>query len=197
MLAPAFADPVRGSQAVFRSVMDAMARPGTIVETGGLAQAPHPLGLAAAAVALTLIDYETPVWLDPALAQSGEVAAWLRFHTGARLADDPGRAAFGFIADPLRMPRLEAFSQGSMEYPDRAATLVLQVERLSDDGGFCLSGPGVRGSRSLSASPLPADFAARMRANRALFPRGVDIVLACATTLAALPRSVHVAAEQS
>ena len=197
MLAPAFADPVRGSQAVFRSVMDAMARPGTIVAAGGLAQAPQPLGLVAAAVALTLIDYETPVWLDPALAQSPEVAAWLRFHTGAPLTDDPRQAAFGFIADPPRMPPFQAFSQGSMEYPDRAATLVLQVERLSDDGGFWLSGPGVRGSWALSAAPLPADFAARMRANRALFPRGVDIVLACATTLAALPRSVHVATERS
>src|SRR5215475_8524272 len=105
MLAPAFPDPVRGSQAVFRCVMDAMARPGTIVVTGGLAQAPQPLGLAAAAVALTLIDYETPVWLDPTLAQSPEVAAWLRFHTGAPLTDDLRRAAFGFIADPPRMPR--------------------------------------------------------------------------------------------
>jgi alpha-D-ribose 1-methylphosphonate 5-triphosphate synthase subunit PhnH len=197
MLAPAFADPVRGSQAVFRSVMDAMARPGTIVATGGLAQAPQPLGLAAAAVALTLIDYETPVWLDPTLAQPTDVATWLRFHTGAPLTDDPRHAAFGFIADPPRMPRFEAFSQGSMEYPDRAATLVLQVERLSDDGGFCLSGPGIKGSSALSASPLPADFAARMRANRVLFPRGVDIILASATTLAALPRSVHVATEQS
>jgi len=197
MLAPAFADPVRGSQAVFRSVMDAMARPGTIVATGGLARAPQPLGLAAAAVALTLIDYETPVWLDPALAQSREVAAWLRFHTGAPLTDDPRQAAFGFIADPLRMPRFEAFSQGSMEYPDRAATLVLQVERLSDNAGFCLSGPGIRGSRALSAAPLPADFAARMRANHALFPRGLDIILASATMVTALPRSVHVATEQS
>ena len=197
MLAPAFADPVRGSQRVFRSVMDAMARPGMIVVIAGLAQAPQPLGLAAAAVALTLIDYETPVWLDPALAQSTEVAAWLRFHTGAPLADDPRQAAFGFIADPSRMPRFEAFSQGSMEYPDRAATLVLQVERLSDNGGFWLSGPGVRGSRALNASPFPADFAARMRANRALFPRGVDIILAAATMVAALSRSVHVATEQS
>ena len=95
------------------------------------------------------------------------------------------------------MPQFEAFSQGSMEYPDRAATLVLQIERLSDNGGFCLSGPGIRGSRALLASPLPADFAARMRANRALFPRGLDIILASDTMLAALPRSVHVAAEQS
>jgi len=182
---------------VFRSVMDAMARPGTIVVTGGLSQAPQPLGLAAAAVALTLIDYETPVWLDPALAQSPEITAWLRFHTGAPLTNDPRQAAFGFIADPPRMPPFEAFSQGSMEYPDRAATLVLQVERLSENGDFCLSGPGIRESRALSAAPLPADFAARMRANRALFPRGVDIILASATKLAALPRSVHVAAEQS
>jgi len=197
MLAPAFADPVRGSQRVFRSVMDAMARPGTIVAAGGLAQAPQPLGLVAAAVALTLIDYETPVWLDPALAQSTEVAAWLRFHTGAPLADDPRQAAFGFIADPPRMPPFEAFSQGSMEYPDRAATLVLQVERLSDNGGFWLSGSGIRGSRALSASPLPADFAARMRANRALFPRGLDIIVASATMVAALPRSVHVATEHT
>jgi alpha-D-ribose 1-methylphosphonate 5-triphosphate synthase subunit PhnH len=193
MLAPAFADPVRASQAVFRSVMDAMARPGTIVPIGGLAQAPQPLSLAAAAVALTLGDYETPVWLDPALAQSPEIAAWLRFHTGAPLTDDPHQAAFGLIADPSQMPPFESFCQGSMEYPDRAATLVLQIERLSNNGGLCLSGPGIRGSRTLSAAPLPADFAARMRANRALFPRGVDIVLASATKLAALPRSVHVA----
>jgi alpha-D-ribose 1-methylphosphonate 5-triphosphate synthase subunit PhnH len=170
-----------------------MARPGTIVPIGGLAQAPQPLSLAAAAVALTLSDYETPVWLDLALAQSPEIAAWLRFHTGAPLMDDPRQAAFGLIADPPQMPQFESFCQGSMEYPDRAATLVLQIERLSNDGGLCLSGPGIRGSRTLSAAPLPADFAARMRANRALFPRGVDIVLASATKLAALPRSVHVA----
>src|SRR5258708_10778225 len=117
MLAPAFTDPVRGSQAVFRSVMDAMARPGTIVATGGLAQAPQPLGLAAAAVALTLIDYETPVWLDPALAQSSEAAAWLRFHTGAPLTDDPRRAAFRCISQPPPLPPCQTFCPRSMEYP--------------------------------------------------------------------------------
>jgi alpha-D-ribose 1-methylphosphonate 5-triphosphate synthase subunit PhnH len=196
VLAPAFVDPVHASQAVFRAVMDAMAHPGSIVSIGGLALTPQPLGLAAGAVALTLLDYETPVWLDPALAQSPEVVPWLRFHTGAPLTDDSHQAAFAIIGDPPRMPQFEAFSQGSMEYPDRATTLVLQIERLSGSGGFWLSGPGIRERRALFASPLPADFVARMRANRALFPRGLDIILATGTMLAALPRSVHVAMEQ-
>ena len=193
MVAPAFADPVRTSQAMFRAVMDAMAHPGSIVATCGLARAPQPLGLAAAAVALTLFDYETPVWLDAALAQSPEIAGWLRFHTGAPCAHEPHQAAFAIIADPSRMPQFDAFSQGSMEYPDRAATLVLQVECLAADAGLRLSGPGIRGSCALSAALLPADFATRMRTNRALFPCGVDIILASDTMLAALPRSVHVA----
>jgi alpha-D-ribose 1-methylphosphonate 5-triphosphate synthase subunit PhnH len=199
MLAPAFADPVLSSQAVFRAVMEATARPGTIhaAGTGTDATAPAPLGKAAAAVALTLVDYETPVWLDPALAQAADLAAWFRFHTGAPLVADPGRAAFAFIAAPQAMPEFEAFAQGSMEYPDRAATLVLQVDRLETAGATALrlSGPGIRGIRTLAATPLPTDFAARLRANRALFPRGVDIILAAGATLAALPRSVHVNAE--
>ena len=94
------------------------------------------------------------------------------------------------------MPPFEAFSQGDMEYPDRAATLVLQVERLSGGAGFWLSGPGIREGRALFASPLPADFVARMHVNRALFPRGLDIILATSTMLAALPRSIHVAMER-
>jgi alpha-D-ribose 1-methylphosphonate 5-triphosphate synthase subunit PhnH len=74
---------------------------------------------------------------------------------------------------------------------------VLQVERLAEGDGFRLSGPGIEGSRMLSASPLPPDFADRMAENRALFPRGVDIVLTCGRLLAALPRSVHLSTERA
>jgi alpha-D-ribose 1-methylphosphonate 5-triphosphate synthase subunit PhnH len=38
---------------------------------------------------------------------------------------------------------------------------------------------------------LPPGFAGRMAENRALFPRGLDIILTCGRRLAALPRSVH------
>jgi alpha-D-ribose 1-methylphosphonate 5-triphosphate synthase subunit PhnH len=197
MLAPGFSDPVLASQAVFRTVMEAMARPGSVATVDAAVAAPAPLGIAAAALALTLLDFETPVWLDPTLAEASDIGGWVKFHTGAPLATDPGACAFAFIADPARMPDFESFCRGSVEYPDRSTTLVLQLEQLSEGDGFRLSGPGVNGARMLSAAPLPPGFADRMAANRALFPRGVDIILACGRLLTALPRSVHLTKERA
>jgi alpha-D-ribose 1-methylphosphonate 5-triphosphate synthase subunit PhnH len=202
MLALGFSDPVLASQSVFRTVMEVMARPGSVATIDAAVAAPPPLGIAAAALALTLLDFETPVWLDPALAETAEIGGWLKFHTGAPLTTDLGTAAFAFVADPIKMPDFDVFCWGSVEYPDRSTTLVLQVEQLqvkqsAEHDGFRLSGPGIKGSRLLSASPLPTDFADRMAANRALFPRGVDLLLTCGRMLAGLPRSVHLTKERA
>jgi alpha-D-ribose 1-methylphosphonate 5-triphosphate synthase subunit PhnH len=197
VLTPGFADPVLASQAVFRTVMEAMARPGGVAAIDAAVAAPAPLGTAAAALALTLLDFETPVWLDSSLAGASEIGGWFKFHTGAPLTTDPGAAAFAFIVEPARMPDFDGFCQGSVEYPDRSTTLVLQVEHLSEGDGFQLSGPGIKGTRALSAAPLPPGFADRMAANRALFPRGLDIILTCGRRLAALPRSVHLTMERA
>jgi alpha-D-ribose 1-methylphosphonate 5-triphosphate synthase subunit PhnH len=191
-VAAGFAEPVLAAQSTFRTVMDAMARPGTVRPLAGIA-APAPLSPVAAAIALTLLDYETPFWLDAPLAAAPEVARWISFHTGAARTADPARAAFAFVADSAAPPPFETFALGSQEYPDRSTTLVLQVERLSEDNGLMLRGPGIAGSRRLAAAPLPADFLDRWSENRALFPRGVDLVLATADAVAALPRSVHAA----
>lgn len=188
----ALADPAIVSQAVFRAVMEAMARPGDVRRLATTVIPPHPLKPATAAIARTLIDYETPVWLDPRLAASADVAAWLRFQTGAPLTSDPRRAAFALIADPMALPPFDSFSLGTSEYPDRATTLVIEVERFSGGGAMRLSGPGLARPRDFSAGPLPADFADRMIANRQPFPRGVDVILASHDAVAALPRSVHV-----
>jgi alpha-D-ribose 1-methylphosphonate 5-triphosphate synthase subunit PhnH len=188
----AFRDGVRESQAVFRLAMRALASPGQIVRLDTPLEPPAPLFAPAAALLLTLCDFETSVWLDPVLADSAEVAAFLRFHTGARLVTSPADAAFAVIANAARMPALSAFAQGTPDYPDRSTTLLLQVETLAA-AGWTLEGPGIRGTARFSAVPLPADFAAQMRANRAVFPCGVDILFATRTSLAALPRSTHLA----
>jgi alpha-D-ribose 1-methylphosphonate 5-triphosphate synthase subunit PhnH len=192
-LSPSYADPVQGSQGTFRAVMDAMARPGTIKVVPAEVAAPSPLNAAAAAVALTLLDYETPVWLDRVLAGKQDVVDWFRFHTGAPITSDPIVAAFAFVADPMHAPDFESFSPGSMEYPDRSTTLVLQVERFSGSESLCLSGPGVESVQRLAATPLPNNFRAQLIANRALFPRGVDVILATDEAVVALPRSLRVA----
>ena len=191
-LAPGFADTVLGAQTVFRAVMDAIARPGRVSRVVGLSGAPEPLSPVAAAVALTLADYDTPVFLDAPLAESEDVAAWLRFHTGAPITNDTARAVFAFLADPVAAPAFEEFAQGTPEYPDRSTTIVLQVETFSGGTPLTLTGPGIAGATLLCASPMPADIVMRLAANRALFPRGVDLVLAGPEAVAALPRSVRV-----
>jgi alpha-D-ribose 1-methylphosphonate 5-triphosphate synthase subunit PhnH len=192
-----FPEPVLASQAVFRAVMDAFARPGAVKPLPPASGAPPPLSATAAAVALAMLDYETPVWLDAALSEQPEVADWIRMATGARMTSDPREAAFALIAKATLAPAFDAFSVGTAEYPDRSTTLVLQVDRFGTGERLSLSGPGVRHAQSFASEPLPPDFPARLAANHALFPRGVDVILVSPTAVAALPRSVSVALEEA
>lgn len=183
-------DPAYESQAAFRAVMDCTARPGEIRKLKGV-EAPAPFAPATAALIKSLADYETPLWLDATFAAAPKVADWIRFHTGAAIVRNPGEAAFALIADAAAMPPLAQFAQGTPEYPDRSTTLIVQIGSFAGTS-FTLRGPGIKTTRDFAASPLPADFTTRMRDNRALFPRGVDLVFVAGNDIAALPRSVTV-----
>jgi alpha-D-ribose 1-methylphosphonate 5-triphosphate synthase subunit PhnH len=189
-----FDDPVRDGQRVFRRVLEAMAHPGRIVTVDALDQAPAPLAPAAAAVMLSLVDFETPLWLDPPV-RSAEAVDWLRFHCGVSLVDDPGAARFALLGAPAAMPPLEAFDAGTDAMPDRSATVVLQVEALAAGAGARIAGPGIATSARLKVRGGPPDFWQIVRDNGARFPRGVDFVLVAGARLAALPRSVRVEAD--
>jgi alpha-D-ribose 1-methylphosphonate 5-triphosphate synthase subunit PhnH len=191
-LAQGFADPVRDAQAHFRAAMMALARPGTIerLETG--LSPPAPLTPELAALALTLADHETLIWLDPPLAASEAVVEFLRFHTGARMTTEPEASSFALVSDAGAMPPLSDFAQGTDEYPDRSTTLVVAVDTLATGLGFRLEGPGIKGSASLKLDPVPANFLSQLRNNRAQFPRGVDCIFVAPGAVAALPRSVRI-----
>src|ERR1051326_9607289 len=98
-VAAGFPAPVLAAEAPFRGMMAALARPGSVQRLAGI-NAPAPLSPSAAAIALTLLDYETPFWLDAPLATAPEVVRVISFHTGARLPDDPADAAFAFVPAP-------------------------------------------------------------------------------------------------
>jgi alpha-D-ribose 1-methylphosphonate 5-triphosphate synthase subunit PhnH len=182
-LTAGFAEPVLDAQRCFRAVLDAMARPGRVQHLAGLPAPPAPLGAAAAAVLLTLVDTDTPVWLDAGAAAE----AWLRFHAGAPIVPAPADAAFLLASDPP--PALRDLAQGTEEEPHRSATLIVQVAALEEGEGWRLTGPGIEHAHRLRVIGLPGDFAAAWQANHALFPRGVDLVFCAGDRLAALPRT--------
>jgi alpha-D-ribose 1-methylphosphonate 5-triphosphate synthase subunit PhnH len=191
----AFADPVSSAQVTFRAILDAMARPGSLRPLTVSLSPPRPMNRGAAAVALTLCDQDTPVWLDAELRASARVVEWLRFHCGCRLVEEPEQAAFAFASRAGDIPAFERFNIGTADYPDRSTTIVLQVETLSSAPGLVLTGPGIRDRETLHADPLPSDMVQRLVSNRSLFPRGIDLVLATQDAVAALPRSVGVVEE--
>jgi len=186
-----FADKVLSAQSTFRSVMDAMARPGTVQRIAAVAGAPAPMMRGTAAIALTLFDHDTPVWLDPRMAATSDATKWLKFHTSAPVIADSSICSFALIGDASALPRLDRFSFGSNEYPDRSTTLILQVESLTSGPTLELRGPGIAGTTTLEASIEPQDLFERLAVNATLFPRGIDVVLVHGDTIVAIPRTTR------
>ncbi len=185
-----FATPVFDAQRTFRAVMNGFAEPGT--EHALDAQGPRCPGFSVAmtAIALTLADFETRLWLDAAAPI--DAASYLRFHTSAPIVAEPMGAAFAFVTRPRDLVRLATFAQGSLEYPDASATIVLDVEAIDTSRGWSLTGPGIVGTRRLTVPNLPDTFVHDLVTNRALFPCGVDIIFCAGDRIAALPRSTRV-----
>jgi len=190
-----FADKVLSAQSTFRSVMDAMARPGSVQRVAAAAGTPGAMMRGTAAIALTLFDHDTPVWLDARMSDTSDVAKWLKFHTGAPVIADSRVCHFALIGDPRSLPALDRFAFGSNEYPDRSTTLILQVESLTQGPALELRGPGIDGTAVLRASIQPADLVERLAVNAALFPRGIDVVLADDDLIVAIPRTTRLAAK--
>jgi alpha-D-ribose 1-methylphosphonate 5-triphosphate synthase subunit PhnH len=188
-----FADKVLSAQSVFRSVMDAMARPGSVQRIQSAAGAPGAMMRGTAAIALTLFDHDTPVWLDGRMSATADVAKWLKFHTSAPVVADSSIANFALVGDPESLPALDRFAFGSNEYPDRSTTLILQVGSLTDGPVVELRGPGIDGSTALCASIQPRDLLERLAVNATLFPRGIDVVLVHDDSIVAIPRTTRLA----
>lgn len=186
---PGFDDPVMRSQSTFRKVLEAMSHPGRIVDIDNTPEGLVDLSPAATAVCLTLVDFETPIWLDKKALSASD---YLKFHCSCPITELSTAAQFAVIAAPQELTSFETFNLGSNEYPDRAATLIIEVESLSNAEGVTLTGPGIEHSAKLSVSGVSENFWQQVQNNSALFPRGVDLVLTCGKQLAALPRTTQV-----
>lgn len=177
-----FPQPAIHSARAFRGVMNAMASPGRIERLEGAAP-PFPLSVAAGTVLLTLCDADTPLHLAGG-ADCPAVRDWVAFHTGAPIAA-PETCTFALGTWEALVP-LSVYAVGTPEYPDRSATLIVDMPAL-EPAGSTLRGPGISGVAQLS---LPETRAFQW--NRTLFPLGLDFLFTCGDRVAALPRSTEV-----
>lgn len=192
-LLPGFDDTVAGAQAAFRAALQALAHPGSLQWLPAVA-APRgvPPGLSPAMVALllTLIDADTPLWLPAGIDEA--VRHYLLFHCACPLVDAPSRARFVAVPAGFEAPALAACDPGDPSYPDRSATLLLEVAALHEGPAVSLSGPGIANRTPLAVAGLPDDFWRQWRVNQQRFPLGVDVLLTCGLQLCGLPRTTAV-----
>jgi len=163
----------------FRGLLDALARPGRIATLAGAAP-PAPASVAAGVLLLTLADTTTPLHLAPS-HDDPVLRAWIGFHCGCPLVG-ADRAVLALGTWDALVP-VGRFAIGTPDYPDRAATLIVEVGGF-DPANARLTGPGIRGEARLRL-PDPAALAA----NHAQFPLGFDCFLTCSDRVAGLPRS--------
>ena len=189
VLAPGLADPGHDAQRLFRAVLDAFAHPGRIASLPDPPAGPGTISPATAAYLLTLIDRDTPLWLAPEFDLPA-VRDFVRFHTGAPIVAGRSEAVFAVLAHDTAS--LDGFAIGTDPYPDRSATLVIEVPVLGAGAARRWHGPGIDGQAAVAVGGLGADFWQAWADNHALFPCGVDVVFAAGSQLLALPRSIAV-----
>jgi alpha-D-ribose 1-methylphosphonate 5-triphosphate synthase subunit PhnH len=187
---PAFNDPLLSSQAVFRAALEALSRPGRVQAVPNDAHPPAGAAPAAAGLMLALLDPDCTLWLAPRLA-AGPTSAWLRFHTGCRIVQQPDEARFAWT-DADQLPALHRFAQGSEFEPEASTTCLIQVDGLDSTCGWTLRGPGIRDRHRLAIKGLGASFIVQWQANHALFPRGIDVLLCAGETVAGLARTTTI-----
>jgi alpha-D-ribose 1-methylphosphonate 5-triphosphate synthase subunit PhnH len=186
---PGFLNPVLGPQKTFRAIIEAMARPGQLIRIKCKVNRPEMLNLASAAVCLTLLDDETPLWTD--LSWNCSAVNWFQVHCGCSLVTEPCMADFALITRPADMPPLDDFRIGNEQHPESAATLIVEVEGFNDANGKVLGMPGIKPTTHFAPEGIAGDFWEQWQLQAAFFPLGVDILFTCGDRLAALPRTTE------
>ena len=181
-----------GSQAVFRTSLNALSYPGRPLEMPLDCALPGQGQGAAVALLLGLLDSDTTLWMSPSVLHS-DATAWLRFHTGCKVVEDVSVAQFIWVAYGDSLPQMSSLMLGSDAYPDQSATCIIETQGFDNDvTDLVLEGPGIDGKRTLKVLGLPDAFLEQWTNNQGIFPRGVDVFLTDATHIVGLPRTTRI-----
>ena len=179
-------DDVFDSQRVIRTLLEVLARPGTVGSLPALDYRFPPEDFCAPALSImkTLCDHRVSF----SVGAPAHRAAWVRY-LEVNLATpvaEPADAGYVLFDGSSFDEDFSRLSTGCLEFPEASATALLGVgllESLPRENGSTgmatlrLSGPGVKATASLRVAGLdPRYLEQRARANR-FYPLGIDLLL--------------------
>ncbi|MBW5826593.1 phosphonate C-P lyase system protein PhnH [Yersinia kristensenii] len=184
-----FDQPVDDAQHAFRRILKALSEPGVVVSL------PHssgwqPLNPATTSILLTLVDQETPLYLDEPL-NNDAVQQNVRFHCGAPLTTSISTSRFALFDHEITTELLASCPAGNELSPEHSTTVIIQLENLHLGVPLRLRGPGIEHDRMV-APQLPSAVLNDLLNRPAAFPAGIDFLLTCGENLMAIPRTTHV-----
>jgi len=195
-LHPGFESIERDSQAIFRVVMNSMARPGKLMNILPIVNAqdngePRVGG----SILLALMESASILYLP----QSSQAKVWehfLKFHTACEITTFPNLAQYIWIQRESELPSLMTCAIGSAEFPENSSTLLIEVDEITSQcetgRGHVWEGPGIDGSLRVEVKGLPPSFWSERQELRAHYPCGVDVIFCTSTQITSLPRSTRI-----
>ena len=187
------------AQRVFRLLLNAMSRPGTIYEMNpavGKWNRPVPgmFGdgdIFLVSILTTLLDGDVSFC---AAGDTAEAVRKIAEFTGARISA-VGEADFVIVPPGGKINVILDVKRGTPKYPDEGATIIFCAERLCGDDcpGVRLKGPGIADVQRLSVTGIDPGIFAYLTMINSEFPLGVDsFFVDTEGRLAAIPRSTAI-----
>ena len=192
------------SQMIFRSLLDAMARPGSIVVLPDINITSPAMNRYPLLLLMTLLDHEVSFCVSGhrdanVNANRQAVAEYLVSNTGSN-ESAIGDADFILVCEGSLHGLIRRVKLGTLEYPDESATVVYDVCSIGDRGYdghdeyilHELSGPGNAGKCMIAISGMEKAEIEDVLAMRD-YPLGIDAILSDRNgNIACIPRSTNV-----
>lgn len=171
-------DRVHDTQEVFRMTLDCMAKPGTIQEIVHVSeQQPIDCNSTMFLQAMTLLDGE--VCFHVVGQNSAHVEACFSSITFSKVAPIHEANYIFILKDALTEAieaAVEAANIGTLENPHQSATILLEVERLSNEQHLKFTGPGIQEIHFAQITGSEHWISSRAKRNDE-YPLGIDFIL--------------------
>ncbi|MFC0525115.1 phosphonate C-P lyase system protein PhnH [Pontibacillus salicampi] len=192
-------DSVHDTQHIFRELVEATSRPGTIAELTSYVEGLSPsvtFSKPMIGLALTLLDQEVTFHVQAENVK--RIQEYIHWHTFSQAMEE-SEADYVFVSI-LESSRIASFmkhlKRGTLYQPHQSATLFIQVKDFKDGADadkFILSGPGIKDSTSIVVNGLDEEWIDARNEAVQEYPLGIDVCLVSEQgELVALPRTTKI-----